>query len=122
MSYYMNFLADEADKKGDDVVVALEGGKVEMRVDPKSLLYLFGLTLDYSDELIGGGYKVSFAPATVLLPVHLLSHCFFDNRRVGVGTASASSLSLLTGCSLIALQFINPNASSSCGCGSSFNV
>lgn len=26
-------------------------------VDPKSLLFLFGLQLDYSDELIGGGFK-----------------------------------------------------------------
>ena len=43
--------------------------------DPKSLLYLFGLTLDHSDELIGGGYK-----------------------------------------------FTNPNASSSCGCGTSFSI
>jgi len=25
--------------------------------DPKSLLYLFGLQLDYSDELIGGGFQ-----------------------------------------------------------------
>ena len=28
-------------------------------VDPKSLLYLYGLQLDYSDELIGGGFKFS---------------------------------------------------------------
>lgn len=27
--------------------------------DPKSLLYLFGMVLDYSDELIGGGFKFS---------------------------------------------------------------
>mmetsp|Transcript_14015 Transcript_14015/g.39631 ORF Transcript_14015/g.39631 Transcript_14015/m.39631 type:complete len:82 (-) Transcript_14015:208-453(-) len=25
--------------------------------DPKSLLYLFGMELDYSHELIGGGFK-----------------------------------------------------------------
>jgi Fe-S cluster assembly iron-binding protein IscA len=30
-----------------------------MVVDPKSLLYLYGLQLDYSDELIGGGFKFS---------------------------------------------------------------
>ena len=27
--------------------------------DPKSLLYLFGMELDYSNELIGGGFKFS---------------------------------------------------------------
>ena len=26
-------------------------------VDPKSLLYLYSLELDYSDELIGGGFQ-----------------------------------------------------------------
>ena len=26
-------------------------------IDPKSLLYLFGLQLDYSTELIGGGFN-----------------------------------------------------------------
>jgi iron-sulfur cluster assembly protein len=26
-------------------------------IDPKSLLYLFGLRLDYSNELIGGGFN-----------------------------------------------------------------
>lgn len=25
--------------------------------DPKSMLYLFGMQLDYSSELIGGGFK-----------------------------------------------------------------
>jgi iron-sulfur cluster assembly protein len=25
--------------------------------DPKSLLYLFGMSLDYSDALIGGGFS-----------------------------------------------------------------
>jgi len=26
-------------------------------VDPKSMLYLFGLVLDYKDALIGGGFQ-----------------------------------------------------------------
>ncbi len=26
-------------------------------VDPKSLMFVFGMTLDYSDDLIGGGFK-----------------------------------------------------------------
>lgn len=73
MSYVMDFITTPEELKQDDVI--LEEGNIEIRIDPKSLLYLFGLTLDYSDELIGGGYK-----------------------------------------------FFNPNAASSCGCGTSFNV
>ena len=26
-------------------------------VDPKSLMFVYGMTLDYSDALIGGGFK-----------------------------------------------------------------
>ncbi len=43
--------------------------------DPKSLLYIYGMQLDFSTELIGGGFN-----------------------------------------------FTNPNASQTCGCGSSFAV
>ena len=43
--------------------------------DPKSLLYIYGMQLDFSQELIGGGFN-----------------------------------------------FVNPNASQTCGCGSSFAV
>jgi iron-sulfur cluster assembly accessory protein len=57
MSYVMDFAdAAEAPAPGD-AVVPLEGGALELRVDPKSLLYLFGLRLDHSAELIGGGFK-----------------------------------------------------------------
>jgi iron-sulfur cluster assembly accessory protein len=75
MSYTMDFIRSPEELRPDDLIMSFADGGVELRVDPKSLLYLFGLTLDYSDELIGGGYK-----------------------------------------------FFNPNASSSCGCGTSFNV
>lgn len=74
MSYVMDFASQE-DPVNGDVIMHLHQGDVEIRIDPKSLLYLFGLQLDYSDELIGGGFK-----------------------------------------------FSNPNASSSCGCGTSFSV
>ena len=43
--------------------------------DPKSLLYIYGMQLDFSKDLIGGGFN-----------------------------------------------FVNPNASQTCGCGSSFAV
>ena len=32
--------------------------------DPKSLLYLYGMQLDYSDALIGGGFSFSNPNAT----------------------------------------------------------
>lgn len=75
MSYAMDFISSPEEERPDDTVLAFEAGEIELRIDPKSLLYLFGLRLDYSSELIGGGYK-----------------------------------------------FYNPNATSSCGCGTSFNV
>ena len=52
-----------------------EDNQVKILVDKKSLLYLLGPTLDFSDGLNGKGF-----------------------------------------------QFINPNASRTCGCGESFNV
>lgn len=73
MSYAMDFVEPGSQRAEGDVVV--NKGEVEVWIDPKSLLYLFGLQLDYSDELIGGGFK-----------------------------------------------FSNPNASTSCGCGTSFSV
>lgn len=72
MSYVMDFIT-ENDINSDDHEELYEG--IRCVVDPKSLLFLYGLQLDYSDELIGGGFK-----------------------------------------------FMNPNAESSCGCGSSFSL
>lgn len=37
----------------DDTVVAYDSGSFELAIDPKSLLYLFGMSLDHSTELIG---------------------------------------------------------------------
>lgn len=62
-----------ANVRPDDAVLDSDGFRLVC--DPKSLLYLFGLQLDYSDALIGGGFA-----------------------------------------------FRNPNAASTCGCGSSFGV
>lgn len=54
MSYVMDMIPPDQIKE-DDHVEIYEG--IQCVVDPKSLLYLFGLQLDYSDELIGGGFK-----------------------------------------------------------------
>ena len=74
MSYVMDF-STEDDIKEDDEVDDYVQENIKCVVDSKSLLYLYGLELDYSDKLVGGGFK-----------------------------------------------FSNPNASESCGCGSSFGV
>ncbi len=54
MSYMMDF-ADPSTIREDDEVFDYEGFKVVC--DPKSILYLYGLVLDYSDSLIGGGFE-----------------------------------------------------------------
>ena len=59
--------------KGDDKIFEDKG--IKILVDKKSILYLLGTTLDFSDGLNGKGF-----------------------------------------------QFINPNASRTCGCGESFAV
>ena len=54
LSYKMKFV-DEP-RKGD-LYVESKGSKV--LVDSKTALYLKGTTLDYSDKLVGGGFKFS---------------------------------------------------------------
>ena len=76
MSYTMVFVsADDIQK--DDEVYEYSLGSTSFKVicDPKSLLYIYGMQLDFSTDLIGGGFN-----------------------------------------------FTNPNASQTCGCGSSFAV
>jgi len=77
MSYTMDFIGDNEinpdDKVYDYSLKADQSFKVVC--DPKSLLYIYGMQLDFSKELIGGGFN-----------------------------------------------FVNPNASQTCGCGSSFAV
>jgi iron-sulfur cluster assembly protein len=54
MSYMMDF-EDIANTRDDDEIFDYDGFKIVC--DPKSLLYLYGLMLDYSDALIGGGFQ-----------------------------------------------------------------
>jgi iron-sulfur cluster assembly accessory protein len=77
MSYTMDFI-DAGAIRDDDEIYAYEPAEAPgFRVvcDPKSLLYIYGMQLDFSSALIGGGFN-----------------------------------------------FTNPNASQTCGCGSSFAV
>ncbi len=70
LMYNLDF--DDQFKESDQV---FEDKGIKILVDKKSLLYLIGMTLDFSDGLNGKGF-----------------------------------------------QFINPNASRTCGCGESFSV
>lgn len=54
LSYKMKFVQDP--KRGD-IVVRSSGAQV--LVDSKSALYLRGTHLDYSDKMVGGGFKFS---------------------------------------------------------------
>jgi iron-sulfur cluster assembly protein len=54
LSYKMKFVADA--KRGD-ILVRSSGAQV--LVDTKSALYLKGTHLDYSDKMVGGGFKFS---------------------------------------------------------------
>jgi iron-sulfur cluster assembly protein len=54
MSYMMDF-EDPSKIQETDEVCDYEGFRVIC--DPKSMLYLYGLVLDYSDALIGGGFQ-----------------------------------------------------------------
>ncbi len=77
MSYTMDFIGVEEINEDDKVYDYSLSAEQRFQVvcDPKSLLYIYGMQLDFSKDLIGGGFN-----------------------------------------------FVNPNASQTCGCGSSFAV
>ncbi|MEO1211096.1 MAG: iron-sulfur cluster assembly accessory protein [Cyanobacteria bacterium J06638_20] len=54
MSYTMDF-EDPSGIQPTDEVFDYDGFKVVC--DPKSMLYLYGMMLDYSDAMIGGGFQ-----------------------------------------------------------------
>ncbi|MGJ8652722.1 MAG: HesB/IscA family protein [Opitutaceae bacterium] len=54
LSYKMKFVADP--KRGDIMVISSDA---KVLVDTKSALYLKGTHLDYSDKMVGGGFKFS---------------------------------------------------------------
>ncbi|CAA9230826.1 probable iron binding protein from the HesB_IscA_SufA family [uncultured Coleofasciculus sp.] len=54
MSYMMDF-EDPSKVRENDQVFDYDGFKIVC--DPKSMLYLYGLMLDYSDAMIGGGFQ-----------------------------------------------------------------
>ena len=52
LSYKLRFVADP--KKGD---IRVRTAGVDVLVDPRTALYLKGTEIDFSDKLIGGGFK-----------------------------------------------------------------
>lgn len=54
MSYLMDF-EDPSKVQEKDQVFDYDGFKIVC--DPKSMLYLYGLMLDYSNAMIGGGFQ-----------------------------------------------------------------
>ena len=77
MSYTMDFVPSTDIQKDDELYdyTSSDGDVFKVVCDPKSLLYIYGMQLDFSTDLIGGGFN-----------------------------------------------FTNPNATQTCGCGSSFAV
>lgn len=57
MSYTMEFESEENVAAEDMIIEAGAGRKFKLVCNPKSLLYLFGMELDYSTALIGGGFQ-----------------------------------------------------------------
>ena len=77
MSYTMDFVPASEIEESDEIYdySSPDGANFQVICDPKSLLYIYGMQLDFSTALIGGGFN-----------------------------------------------FTNPNATQTCGCGSSFAV
>uniref|UniRef100_A0A7N0T9T5 Core domain-containing protein n=1 Tax=Kalanchoe fedtschenkoi TaxID=63787 RepID=A0A7N0T9T5_KALFE len=61
MSYMMDFESKE-NARPDDSIIECDGFTIVC--DPKSLLFIFGMQLDYSDALIGGGFSFKNPNAT----------------------------------------------------------
>ncbi|XVF61783.1 hypothetical protein PTKIN_Ptkin08bG0158100 [Pterospermum kingtungense] len=61
MSYSMDFEKRE-NARPDDSIIEYNGFTIVC--DPKSLLFIFGMQLDYSDALIGGGFSFKNPNAT----------------------------------------------------------
>jgi iron-sulfur cluster assembly protein len=56
MSYMMDFIESNAIGEKDEIY---DYDGFQVVCDPKSILYIYGMVLDYSDALIGGGFQFS---------------------------------------------------------------
>ena len=62
MSYMMDFIEPETIRDDDEIYDYDDG--VRVVCDKKSLLYIYGMALDYSNALIGGGFQFTNPNAT----------------------------------------------------------
>ncbi len=56
MSYTMDIIDSTAVTEDDHIEMFDD---IKCVIDPKSMLFIYGLELDYSHDLIGGGFKFS---------------------------------------------------------------
>ncbi len=56
MSYMMDFIEPSGIGEKDEIY---DYDGFQVVCDPKSILYIYGMVLDYSDALIGGGFQFS---------------------------------------------------------------
>jgi iron-sulfur cluster assembly protein len=54
LAYKLRFI--ETPRKGD---ILVQSAGIEVVVDPKTALYLKGTVVDFSDQLVAGGFKFS---------------------------------------------------------------
>lgn len=54
LSYTMHFENKEQIQQQDEII---DYGSFKVVCDSKSLLYLYGISLEYKDDLIGGGFQ-----------------------------------------------------------------
>jgi iron-sulfur cluster assembly protein len=47
----------DTEPRGEDKILSFEDGRVRVFVDPKSLIYLDGSTLEYQTTMMGRGFK-----------------------------------------------------------------
>jgi iron-sulfur cluster assembly protein len=74
-------MAFETDGEADDIVFESEG--VRVFVDPVSIMYLQGASIDFVDSLMGGGFKIENPNA--------VSSCGCGHSFKTEGSAAASS-------------------------------
>jgi iron-sulfur cluster assembly accessory protein len=85
MQYGMAF---EETAREFDKVVAVDG--VRLIVDPTSLMYLQGATIDYVDSLMGGGFRIENPNAVTSCGC---GHSFRTSNDSGEGAESCGSCS-----------------------------
>ena len=66
MSYTMDFVPSSEIEDGDEVYdyTAPDGADFQVVCDPKSLLYIYGMQLEFSTALIGGGFNFTNSNAS----------------------------------------------------------